>query len=282
VSSMPSIAQSSPVTQPATLAPATNANIGPCSGDVTLTAGTGVISDGNGDYPQNANCAWTLQTSSATTITFTAFSTETNYDFVKIYVGVRTAAGLRASLSGTSLPSPITLETGPVFIVFSSDSSVQASGFLLTFRSGVTMFSGPPPAPSTTLSLAPADGSQTPPRCSGVQIIRSNLGVVSDGAGDYSPGTACSWNFDRSLGRTVSISFTSFDIESGYDFVKIYDGAALVQSFTGSSVPPSFRRTLSDSLSIRFNSDSSVQASGFIAQYTFSAEVHFTLTRLLC
>jgi hypothetical protein len=151
---------------------------------------------------------------------------------------------------------------------------------LLTFR-GVTLFSGPPPVPSTTLSLAPTDGSQIQPRCSSVQIIRSNLGVVSDGAGDYSPDTACSWNFDRSLGRTVSISFTSFDIESGYDFVKIFDGDLLVQSFTGSSVPPSFRRTLSDSLSIRFSSDSSVQASGFIAQYTLSAEVQFTLIRLL-
>merc|ERR1712100_819627 len=51
----------------------------PCSGTVTLTASTGVVTDGSGSgasYSPNQNCVWTISTSGAVTLSFSSFNLE--------------------------------------------------------------------------------------------------------------------------------------------------------------------------------------------------------------
>jgi len=69
------------------------------------------------------------QAHTAITLTFDTFSTESGYDFLKIYDGETTGATLLGSFSGASLPSPVTATSGTMLIRFSSDGAAVSSGF---------------------------------------------------------------------------------------------------------------------------------------------------------
>lgn len=78
-----------------------------------------------------------------------------------------------------------------------------------------------------------------------------------------------------STGSKLSVSFTSFNLESGYDYLYIYNGnstsASLVGSYTGTTLPSSFTSTAADgSLTFRLTSDGIINAAGFAATLTTS------------
>jgi hypothetical protein len=72
-----------------------------------------------------------IQPTNATTVclSFSSFSTELNYDFLKVYNNVNGTGTLLATLHGTSLPSNVTSNTGKMSLVFTSDYSNTSSGF---------------------------------------------------------------------------------------------------------------------------------------------------------
>jgi hypothetical protein len=80
-----------------------------CSGTTNLTAASGSFTDGSGanDYLNNSDCMWLIQPSGATSITlsFSAFNTESGYDYVRVYDGSTTSAALLGSFSGSSIPA---------------------------------------------------------------------------------------------------------------------------------------------------------------------------------
>ena len=69
-----------------------------------------------------------------------------------------------------------------------------------------------------------------------------------------------------STGSTVSLSFSSFGTEQGYDFVRVYEGSSStgtqLGSFSGSSVPSAVTAR-SGSMYVVFTADSSAQGAGF-------------------
>jgi hypothetical protein len=101
-----------------------------------------------------------------------------------------------------------------------------------------------------------------------------------DGGGAFSVYAA---NQDKVLtiypatpGSKVSVSFTSFDVEDGYDSLYIYDGsstaATLLGSYTGTSGPGTVTSTASDgSLTFVFHSDSYVETDGWEATVSCSS-----------
>jgi len=93
-------------------------------------------------------------------------------------------------------------------------------------------------------------------------------GTVSDGDGSYSNSQACSWTI--STGSAITLSFSQFNTETNYDYVKVYDGTsnsgAVLGSFHGSSVPSAVTAR-SGSMFVEFTSDGSVVNPGFVATW---------------
>ncbi|WP_412476438.1 fibronectin type III domain-containing protein [Flavobacterium sp. TBRC 19031] len=74
----------------------------------------------------------------------------------------------------------------------------------------------------------------------------------------------------NSPGDQVTVIFNSFNLESGYDFLKIYDGnsatGTLLGNFTGATIPPSFTSSaVNGCLTFVFTSDTSITTTGWDA-----------------
>lgn len=117
----------------------------------TLTAASGTITSQNypANYPNNVNHTICIQPGAAATLTFSAFATEQGYDFVTI----RDANGVQLSkTSGTTKPANAT--STKLFVTFTSDSSVVATGWSASWSTGATTNQAP------TVSLtSPANGA---------------------------------------------------------------------------------------------------------------------------
>jgi len=76
-------------------------------------------------------------------------------------------------------------------------------------------------------------------------------------------------------GDLVTVTFTSFNTELGYDFLRIYDGnsiaAPLLGTYSGTTLPPTFTSTAANGcLTFRFTSDGSVTRVGWTSNITCS------------
>lgn len=226
----------------------------PCYGTQVITQPSGTITDGSGssDYRNNSDCKWVLQPGSGAGIRldFTQFATEAGYDFVTIYDGSQADSRYMVRrFSGTSLPPSVTTFGPEATIYFTSDESITAAGWSLNY---------------STLSQ---------PYCQGTVQLTAPSGSFSDGSGtsDYTNRANCRWLI-QPLGATwIRLSFTSFNTESGYDFVRVYDGATtsapLLGSFSGSSLPQTLTSS-GGSMLVVFTSDSSITRAGWEASYT--------------
>ncbi len=115
--------------------------------------------------------------------------------------------------------------------------------------------------------LVPSSGSLTTTNCSGTIQDHGGNSSYSNSVSGYlvidPPGTA-----------TVSLSFTQFQTESGYDYVRIYNGVGLtgtlLGTFSGSGLPNSGNPIVSTSgaMTVRFSSDNSQIGAGFTANFT--------------
>jgi len=90
-----------------------------------------------GGYSNNEFTTLTLipsNTGSKIRLSFLNFSTESGFDYLRVYNGTSSGANLLGTFSGSSLPGTITSTnaTGVLTLVFSSDGSSISSGFLAT------------------------------------------------------------------------------------------------------------------------------------------------------
>ena len=134
-----------------------------------FTATSGTVSDGSGaaNYANNMACQKLVNIPGAAsiTLTFSDFSTESGKDFVRIYNGPTTAYPLLKSLSGSSLPQPVTSTGGVMLIVFSTDAANTAAGWSASYT-----------------SVAGGCASET---------FTAASGTVSDGPGNYTDNADC-------------------------------------------------------------------------------------------
>ncbi|NTW34293.1 MAG: T9SS type A sorting domain-containing protein, partial [Bacteroidetes bacterium] len=114
-----------------------------CSGVTTFTAPSDTFSDGSGiyDYISNTDCRWSLEPSNAATVTlhFTDFNTEPEKDKIRIVDPISSI--YLATYSGSSIPADITSYSGQLYIIFSTNSFNNASGWKAYYTStplGVT------------------------------------------------------------------------------------------------------------------------------------------------
>ncbi len=223
-----------------------------CSGLSTEVSEYGTISDGSGiyDYGNNNDCRWLIQPpgSVALILSFSSFDTENTYDVVEVYDGADTTATLLGSFSGSTVPANVVSSGGSMFIRFRTNDSIRSSGWAATYYNTL------------------------PPKCSGTTTLTDSAATIDDGSGsgDYGNMTDCYWLIKPQACTSVSISFTSFDTELGYDVLKIYNGETtsdpLLLMFSGTNIPPS--KTSSGPMLLHFKSDEYVTGGGWSATYT--------------
>ncbi len=232
-----------------------------CSGVTTInTSDYGNISDGSGtnNYCNNSNCSWLIQPPNATSVTlnFTAFdleepSTDGNsiYDVVEVYDGTSASATLLGRFSGGNIPSAISSSGGSMFVKFTSDISDTYQGWSAYYTS-----------------------TQNPYCYGTASTLTAPSGTFNDGSGTdkYSNNSNCSWLIQPPSATSITLSFTSFDTELGYDGVIVYDGvnssATVLNQFTGTSIPPQVTSS-GGSMYVLFLSDELIRSNGWNASY---------------
>lgn len=244
-----------------------------CDGGTILSNPNGTFNDGsgNGNYGNNQLCYWVIAPPCAKSVTlsFTAFNTEKDYDGVVIFDDL-SGKNKIAQLSGSSIPSSITSNTGEILVVFISDYATTKQGFTASYSSTGSAHC------STTTTLNTSD-----------------YGTITDGSStaNYCNNLDCKWLIQPLQASSVTLNFTEFDLEAAssdgksiYDAVEVYDGtttaAPLLGSFTGSNIPPSITST-GASMLVRFYSDAAETKQGWSAYYTSTTSTYCTGTTTL-
>jgi gliding motility-associated-like protein len=149
-----------------------------CGGTLNLCGGTVLDPGGSGNYAADANCTQTICSSTAgqcVTLQFTSVNLENNYDFLRIYNGSSATGTPLATVTGTTSPGNVTSTSGCLTLVFTSDGSVQNSGWtanVICHACG----SPPPPPPGPVIASD----------CSGAVNICTNASFQVDPSGSGS------------------------------------------------------------------------------------------------
>jgi hypothetical protein len=160
-------------------------------------------------------------------------------------------------------------------VVFTSDSSVAADGWtavysVVAWGTVLELPSASTFAPTAAPTQIPTAGpfSSQSSTCPGAYLT-AQTGILCDGPGNYANNLNCVWLLQAN-GRTIDLLFDSFDLELGYDFVKVYEtqlsaNDVLIGSFTGQVLPSAVAAR--NGMKVIFTADSSVNAAGWSAQY---------------
>jgi hypothetical protein len=228
------------------------------TGDHLVTIKSGSITDGSGpieNYENNVTSSWlfTPQTGgdsiSSIKIVFRSFEIAEN-DIVTIYDGPTAQDEVLGSFWGSDLPPAVTSTGNEVLLVFNSDGSGTAPGWLAEFY------------------------AITPDFCKGVVEFEDNTGSFTDGSADfnYQNTTICMWKIIPPQSQSVTLNFTSFNTEPNADRVRIYDleSQELLADYSGlfsSMNLPAPVTSPSGKMFIAFSTNGSITASGWQANY---------------
>ena len=211
-------------------------------GEVDNQGYYGYFVDGSGtmNYDNNTECSWLFTTpvqGGFAGVGFYNFSTEFNYDYVRIYDGADDSAPLIGEFSGSTLPVEVQSTGQDIFVTFSSDFSNTSAGF---------------------------DGYWT---SSVLGTLTECAGYLDDGLVEYPNDVNLGWLI-QPLDSPDEISFTFdyMDMENCCDFISVYDGfntsGELLGSFNGTTIPPTLV-AYSGSMYLAFTTDISVVSSGW-------------------
>jgi hypothetical protein len=219
-----------------------------------LTETSGHLNDGSSyqDYLGNGNCSWLINPQNAVSLKIDFYTFNLAYgDTLYIYDGSNSNATLISKYFGTNLPSTIYTSGATAFISFKTDSALNSEGWSLSYQSEF---------------------------CEGNSVLTALQGQISDGSGPnlYHNNTDCNWLIDPGISAPIKLYFNNFGTESGFDFLKIYDGAnanaTLLGSFDGQSLPPTITAN-SGQMFINFYSDGGVVDQGWTANYVVCAAI---------
>jgi len=106
-----------------------------CGSSTVFTEPYGTITDGSDDFYYNnlTTCVFILQVPEAVKYRFyfNSFATEEGKDLLKLFNG---SNQLQATLSGTTIPEPITITSGTVFMTWTTNNTVRNDGWSLSYE----------------------------------------------------------------------------------------------------------------------------------------------------
>jgi len=178
-----------------------------CNNTTLIQSTYGTIEDGSSpaeNYQDNKDCLWLIAPTDPVDyirISFERINTEAGHDLITIYDGETTNDPVLGVYSGNTIPAEIYSTSNKVLIRFSTNSSLVADGWLLTFNGKTTNF------------------------CTGVTEVTAPSGVISDGSNtfNYNNSTLCHWRISPPDAGSITITFNSIDLAPDNDFIKIYD-----------------------------------------------------------
>lgn len=280
----------------------------------------GIFDDSNGTitspsfpetYPGNKNCIWEIiaPPQYRITLNFTHFDLEGNnaYQQECEYDSLEVASKLGDDIlrkhgifCGAKLPSMITSQGNSMRIVFTSDNSVQKTGFAAVFFTDMDECAnnngGCQHECKNTI------GSYQCSCHNGFTLhenghdckeggckyeIASPVGTItSPNFPEYYPGRKdCVWHFTTKPGHRIKLVFKVFEMEShqecAYDHIAIYDGDSpeshTLGRFCGTKEPHPISAT-GNQMYMIFKSDASVQRKGFQAIHSTACGGYLTAT----
>ena len=255
----------------------------PCNSTLGMhMENSGSIDFGSG-YSDGDTCEWHLfcpHPEDHILISFAAFSTEINFDYIDFYEGpnVDPASPLLdatgqpiGSLSGMQIPGPYQSVGTSVSMTFTTNENQNRRGWMMGFACG-----------TSNTPLSPED-----PCSNGVHM---NNGGQVDFLGGYGPHIDCAWilTCDPATDGTPlypRLSFGQFHTQDNHDFVYVYDYGADNQGasdwtnymwqaanlmgtrHSGLNGPDPVIAS-GNALTLRFTSDGNVGTEGFDALYS--------------
>jgi len=217
-----------------------------------ITSPLGIFEDRSGpinDYQPNKSCSWLIapeDSVTSITIKFNLFDIGLG-DVVNIYDGENVSSPLLASYTQGSSPETLNSSGDRLYVEFLTDAVGEAPGFIAEFISAF------------------------PEYCSGTVTMNDPVGSFSDGSGDnrYNNNSMCKWRIEPgTYTSNLTLAFSSFDLEEGQDFLKVYALPAnqLLANLTGTEIPaPIVAPT--GRLLLLFTSNGFNNRNGFNAEY---------------
>ena len=230
-----------------------------CQGHQRNTASFGYVADGSPTskpYQANPDCSWMVAVPNADSYTFSIdrLDLNPNVDFVTIYNGPTVASGVKATFTGSNVPTgDYTVYADSVLITFTSSGNAAANtdyyGFLISYTSSLN---------ATT--------------CGAYNITDWHT-ELSDGSADGVPYRAesnCAWNISLNYIAGYAFNFTKFDLGYG-DFVDIYDATTnpptLHTRFDIYNPPSGIYNVPFRKMRVNFVADNYDQKDGFVFSY---------------
>ncbi|XP_015790048.1 tolloid-like protein 1 [Tetranychus urticae] len=269
-----------------------------CGGDIVSEEGTLQSPNYPEDYRPNKECIWKIIVPEKyqVALKFSSFEIESHDNCVYDYLEIRDGHSLSNSpilgkFCGHRIPNDIRSTSNKLLIKFVSDSSVQKAGFSANFikefdecSSGnhgcdhicVNTLGGYRCECRIGYELH-SDGKKCENACGGL-IELFNGTLVSPSFPDlYPPNKNCIWEIVAPPQFRITLNFTHFDLEGNnqdceYDSVEVKsvksDNPDYYKHgvFCGPTNPPTIT-SIGNSLRIAFNTDNSVQKSGFSASF---------------
>ena len=202
-------------------------------------------------------------------VVFERFELEAGYDYLYVADG---EGNQQTNHTGTRTGDEIILNGNEVELVMQSDYSVTAWGFRAVIFQDVGCV-----CPQVAMPVCGVDGvtygnsceancAGTPiahnSRCNGSPWFRENRAISSPH--DYPNNYDNTWTISEGGARFVRVHFTRIDVERGYDFLSVEDGAGnVVARYTGADTDVTSPVIAGDTAVIRLVSDYSVTRYGF-------------------
>ncbi len=218
-----------------------------------ITSPMGIFEDRSGplgNYLANSACTWLIAPTdsvSSISISFNQFEIAEG-DSIKIYAGADENAPLLASYGQNSGTAQVTAEGNRMFIKFLTDGSNQADGFQAEFSSAFPVYC-----------------------TNSVTNLTEPTGFFSDGSGsyNYNNNSVCKWKINPGDGaKDLTLVFSSFDLESDKDFLRIYaiPTNQLLGTLSGNVIPDPIVSPTGQMM-IMFSSNGFNNNQGFEAEY---------------
>lgn len=258
-------------------------------------------------YSNNEALAWVigLQSADHVTLHFTDFDTEGGWDFVSVYsCSGQTCLNpvLMERFAGNNVPADVTSSTSFIRVEWTSDYSVGFTGWRASWTTNtnkavqvrsthqgfawhavqvrgssphnLTVWQPRQVAHANANAMSLNDFSCTFESPCYLQHVSGSLGRLEQSPNRYMENEAMAWVIGLQNAKSVTLNFTYFDTEGGWDFVSVYScpdescpNPVQLRRFSGNDAPADV--TFSTGfIRIEWWSDEIITFTGWSADYT--------------